>query len=67
MLCLAARLRDALLAQQSLDILTTELCSGIPVDLHPADYRPDGYVFQIDGNLGAVAGVAVSSCRATRA
>ena len=57
-LCLAARLRDALLAQQSLDILTTELCSASLLDLHPADYRPDGYVFQIDGNLGAVAGVA---------
>jgi alpha-L-fucosidase 2 len=57
-LCLAARLRDALLAQQSLDILTTELCSASLLDLHPAEYRPDGYVFQIDGNLGAVAGVA---------
>jgi alpha-L-fucosidase 2 len=57
-LCLAARLRDALLAQQSLDILTTELCSASLLDLHPADDQPDGYVFQIDGNLGAVAGVA---------
>ena len=37
---------------------TTELCSASLLDLHPADDRPDGYVFQIDGNLGAVAGVA---------
>ncbi|GAA4181731.1 glycosyl hydrolase family 95 catalytic domain-containing protein [Gryllotalpicola koreensis] len=56
-LCLAARLGDGDLATRSLHILTTELCSRSMLDLHPHDDWPEGAVFQIDGNLGAVAGM----------
>ncbi|GHH67520.1 glycosyl hydrolase family 95 catalytic domain-containing protein [Promicromonospora soli] len=57
-LCLAARLRDPALAERSLRILIEDLSSASLLDLHPADWLPEGWVFQIDGNLGATAGVA---------
>jgi alpha-L-fucosidase 2 len=57
-LCLAARLRDPALAERSLRILVEDLSSTSLLDLHPADWLPEGWVFQIDGNLGATAGVA---------
>jgi alpha-L-fucosidase 2 len=57
-LCLAARLRDRELAERSLATLVGPLSSSSLLDLHPLDGWPDGAVFQIDGNLGAVAGVA---------
>lgn len=56
-LCLAARLRDAPLASTSLDALIHGLSSSSLLDLHPHEGRPDGALFQIDGNLGAVAGI----------
>lgn len=57
-LCLAARLRDPLLAERSLRILIEDLSSASLLDLHPAPWVPEGWVFQIDGNLGATAGMA---------
>ena len=57
-LCLAARLRDAALAERSLAVLTGELSSVSLLDLHPHGGWPGGVIFQIDGNLGAVAGIA---------
>ena len=57
-LCLAARLRDPELAERSLATLVGSLASSSLLDLHPLDGWPGGAVFQIDGNLGAVAGVA---------
>ncbi|MFC8733475.1 glycoside hydrolase N-terminal domain-containing protein [Luteimicrobium sp. NPDC057192] len=57
-LCLAARLRDRELAERALATLVGPLSSSSLLDLHPLDGWPDGAVFQIDGNLGAVAGVA---------
>ncbi|PUB24510.1 alpha-L-fucosidase 2 [Promicromonospora sp. AC04] len=57
-LCLAARLRDPALAERSLAILIEDLSSASLLDLHPAEWLPEGWVFQIDGNLGATAGVA---------
>ena len=57
-LCLAARFRDAALAAEALDKLVHSLSSVSLLDLHPAGWRPSGSLFQIDGNLGAVAGVA---------
>lgn len=57
-LCLAARLRDPGLAEQSLRILIEDLSSSSLLDLHPAEWLPEGWVFQIDGNLGATAGMA---------
>lgn len=56
-LCLAARLRDPGLARASLTALTEELCSASLLTLHPAEGRPSGWIFQIDGNLGAAAGI----------
>ncbi|MFC5830653.1 glycosyl hydrolase family 95 catalytic domain-containing protein [Nonomuraea insulae] len=56
-LCLAARLRDAELAQRSISILLDDLSSNSLLDLHPHDSWPGGHIFQIDGNLGAVAGM----------
>ncbi|MGI5132185.1 glycosyl hydrolase family 95 catalytic domain-containing protein [Pseudonocardia sp. CA-107938] len=57
-LCLAARLRDAELAERSLAVLLDDLSSASLLDLHPADYRPEKALFQIDGNFGATAGIA---------
>ncbi|GGM05170.1 glycoside hydrolase N-terminal domain-containing protein [Dactylosporangium sucinum] len=57
-LCLAARLRDAPLAASSLRALLDELCSPSLLTLHPDAARPTGWIFQIDGNLGAAAGIA---------
>ncbi|MET7421237.1 glycoside hydrolase family 95 protein [Dactylosporangium sp. NPDC005555] len=56
-LCLAARLRDPVLAAQSLAALEKELCSASLLTLHPDAGRPSGWIFQIDGNLGAAAGI----------
>jgi len=57
-LCLAARLRDAALAERSLGVLLDDLSSVSLMDLHPHSDWQGGYVFQIDGNFGAVAGIA---------
>lgn len=56
-LCLAARLRDAELAERSISILLDELSSESLLDLHPLHNWPGGNIFQIDGNFGAVAGM----------
>lgn len=56
-LCLAARLRDPELAERSIRILLDDLCSASMLDLHPLEGWPGGYLFQIDGNFGAVAGM----------
>jgi alpha-L-fucosidase 2 len=56
-LCLAARLRDADLAEQSLTALAGDLCSASMLTLHPDAGRPSGWIFQIDGNLGVPAGI----------
>ncbi|WP_055049051.1 glycosyl hydrolase family 95 catalytic domain-containing protein [Devosia sp. A16] len=56
-LCLAARLRDHGLAERSIGGLLEQLTSRALLVLHPHDDRPEGYVFQIDGNFGAVAGL----------
>jgi len=57
-LCLAARLRDPELAERSVATLVGPLSSRSLLDLHPLEGWPGGAVFQIDGNLGAVAGIA---------
>jgi alpha-L-fucosidase 2 len=57
-LCLAARLGETELAEHSLDVLVHDLSSPSLLDLHPHGERPGGALFQIDGNLGAIAGVA---------
>jgi alpha-L-fucosidase 2 len=57
-LCLAARLRDRELAERSVATLVGPLSSRSLLDLHPLEGWPGGAVFQIDGNLGAVAGIA---------
>ncbi len=57
-LCLAARLRDRTLADRSIASLLDHLTSRALLVLHPHDDRPEGFVFQIDGNFGAVAGLA---------
>lgn len=56
-LCLAARLRDTALAEHSIDLLLRTLTSASGLDLHPHEDWPEGQVFQIDGNLGVVAGM----------
>lgn len=56
-LCLAARLRDRELAEQSISTLLHKLSSESLLDLHPLADWPGGNIFQIDGNLGAVAGL----------
>ena len=58
MLCLAARLRDGVLAERAIETLLGPLSSRSLLDLHPLEGWPGGAVFQIDGNLGAVAGIA---------
>lgn len=57
-LCLAARLRDAELAERSVGVLVDELSSASLLDLHPHGAWPGGVIFQIDGNLGGAAGLA---------
>ncbi|MEO7221112.1 MAG: glycoside hydrolase N-terminal domain-containing protein, partial [Devosia sp.] len=56
-LCLAARLRDAPLAERSIATLLDNLTSRSLLVLHPHDHWPGGNVFQIDGNFGGVAGL----------
>lgn len=56
-LCLAARLGDGALAELSLSRLLGDLSSPTLLDLHPLQDWPGGAIFQIDGNLGAVAGI----------
>jgi alpha-L-fucosidase 2 len=56
-LCLAARLRDATLAERSIAGLLDHLTSRALLVLHPHRDWPEGNVFQIDGNFGAVAGL----------
>jgi len=55
-LCFAARLRDGVLAERA--TLLGPLSSRSLLDLHPLEGWPGGAVFQIDGNLDAVAGIA---------
>lgn len=57
-LCLAARLGETELAELSLSRLLGDLGSTSLLDLHPHGDWPGGYIFQIDGNLGAIAGIA---------
>lgn len=57
-LCLAARLRDAELAERSVGVLVDELSSASLLDLHPHGAWAGGVIFQIDGNLGGTAGLA---------
>lgn len=56
-LCLSARLRDSALAERSIAGLLDQLTSRALLVLHPHDGWPEGNVFQIDGNFGAVAGL----------
>jgi alpha-L-fucosidase 2 len=56
-LCLAARLRDRELAERSIGGLLDQLTSRALLVLHPHGDWPEGNVFQIDGNFGAVAGL----------
>ena len=57
-LCLAARLRERNLADESIAILLDHLTSVSLLALHPHPNWPDGKIFQIDGNLGAPGGIA---------
>lgn len=57
-LCLAARLRDAALVEASVDNFVASLASPSLLGIHPHGGWEEGRVFQIDGNLGAVAGLA---------
>lgn len=57
-LCLAARLRDPRLAEHAIAGLLDQLTSRALLVLHPHDGWPEGNIFQIDGNFGAVAGLA---------
>ncbi|MBK7819504.1 MAG: glycoside hydrolase family 95 protein [Tessaracoccus sp.] len=56
-LALAARIGDGTLAEHALSTLTGSLFSASLLDLHPHGKWQGGYVFQIDGNLGAVGGI----------
>ena len=56
-LCLAARLGDRALAGRSIRGMLDQLTSRALLVLHPHDGWPEGNVFQIDGNFGAVAGL----------
>jgi alpha-L-fucosidase 2 len=56
--CLAARVRQGDRAADHLRVLHDDLLSSSLLDLHPVDDWPGGAVFQIDGNLGVVAGIA---------
>lgn len=66
-LCLAARLGDRELVGVAIDKLIHELASPSLLDLHPDDSRPEGSLFQIDGNLGATAGIAEALVSGTSA
>ncbi|MEA5455234.1 glycoside hydrolase N-terminal domain-containing protein [Sinomonas sp. JGH33] len=57
-LCLAARLGETELAELSLSRLLGDLSSVSLLDLHPHQDWPGGNIFQIDGNFGAIAGIA---------
>lgn len=57
-LALAARFTDAQLASRSLSTLINDLSSASLLGLHPHDAWASGVVFQIDGNLGAIAGIS---------
>lgn len=57
-LCLAARFGDGATAQEHLRVLVADLMSDSLLDLHPHPHWPGGAIFQIDGNFGAVAGIA---------
>jgi alpha-L-fucosidase 2 len=56
--CLAARLGDAELAQQSVAGLLDHLASRSLLVLHPHSGWPTGNVVQLDGNYGVAAGMA---------
>lgn len=56
-LCMAARLGDAHLAQKSIAVLLTELTTNSLLVLHPYAGVPGNAIFQIDGNFGATAGI----------
>ncbi|WP_432543704.1 glycosyl hydrolase family 95 catalytic domain-containing protein [Kineococcus sp. SYSU DK002] len=56
--CLAARLGDGDGAEEHLRVLAADLMSDSLLDLHPHGDWPGGAIFQIDGNFGAVAGIA---------
>jgi alpha-L-fucosidase 2 len=57
-LCLSATLGETELAELSLSRLLGDLSSTSLLDLHPHGDWPGGSIFQIDGNLGAIAGIA---------
>ena len=57
-LCLSATLGETELAELSLSRLLGDLSSTSLLDLHPHGDWPGGNIFQIDGNLGAIAGIA---------
>jgi alpha-L-fucosidase 2 len=57
-LCLGARLRDSGLVQRAVDNFVESLSSPSLLGIHPHGAWSEGFVFQIDGNLGAVAGLA---------
>jgi alpha-L-fucosidase 2 len=56
-LCLAARLRDSSLAEDAIMGLLTRHTTPSLMVTHPYPGMPEDAVFQIDGNLGAVAGL----------
>ncbi|PRY11077.1 glycosyl hydrolase family 95 catalytic domain-containing protein [Kineococcus rhizosphaerae] len=56
--CLAARFGDGAAAEEHLRVLVADLMSESLLDLHPHPDWPGGAIFQIDGNFGAVAGIA---------
>ncbi|WP_102193566.1 glycosyl hydrolase family 95 catalytic domain-containing protein [Microbacterium aurantiacum] len=56
-LCLAARLGETELTELALSRLLGDLSSASLLDLHPHGGWPGGYIFQIDGNFGAIAGI----------
>ena len=57
MVCLAARLGDAELAEQSVAGLLDLLASRSLLVLHPHSGWPTDHVVQLDGNYGVTAGV----------
>lgn len=56
-LCQAARLRDPARADKAIHGLLNDLAFKSLMVLHPHSGWPEGNVFQIDGNFGAVAGM----------
>ncbi|MEW1957880.1 glycoside hydrolase N-terminal domain-containing protein [Kineococcus sp. NPDC059986] len=55
---LSARFGDGAAAQEHLRVLVEDLMSDSLLDLHPHNGWPGNAIFQIDGNFGAVAGIA---------